>query len=344
MYERYKKCLLFVVLFALLSTVFFTGFSNEAHAVTNANYKFSSFAKTDFVKCGNSNGQSRSAITAANSMINFDPADSWVFMGNSGTVATPTYQELWYVKAPGKITAYSQTPTTPVLAFKAPVDSGTAISWIVQGNSSGVGTTRYNMNGQGGSMKCYYSAYNVTYDQTWKDEWGGAFNQIPNAIGKYDCASTDYICKIKNIFTGIADTFVAVGEAIVNGFSALFTPDTTTLQYSFDELKTFLSDKLGFLVYPIEWTIDTFTLFVNTAESNDGWGIGVCSAINPPSIPGIGTPEIMGSSSGLSPSTWFCNVPEKLWIGAQWFFRITLTVAIFYMFNRRLHEVIGGRA
>lgn len=344
MYERFNKCLSFVVLFAVLSTVLFTGFSGKSYAVTNANYTFQAGAKTDFVKCTNPNAQSRSAITSANSMINFDPADSWLFVGNGGTVTTPTYQELYYVKAPYKITAIGRAPTTPVLAFKTAVDSGTAISWIVQGNSSGVGTTRYNLSGQGGNFKCYYSANNITYDQTWRDEWGGAFQAIPNALGKYDCAPTDWVCKIKNVFTGIADTFVSVGEAIVNGFAFIFTPDTDTLSYSFNELKDFLFDKLGFLTYPIEWSLDLFDRLQNVAENNDAWGNGVCSALAPPSIPGIGTPEIMGNSSGLSVPTWFCNVPEKLWIGAQWFFRIAITVTMFYMFNRRLHEVIGGRA
>lgn len=337
MYERLKRCGLLGLSFVVVLTAYFSAYSGKTYAVTNANYSFSSFAnKAAFVKCGNTNGQNRAGITAANSQINFDSADSWLFEGTGGTTATPSYQQLWYVKAPHKITAYYDS-TAGQFKYKAPVDSGTAISWLVQANSSGGGagsTTSYNMNGQGSTQKCYYSAKNISYDSTWTSQMGG-FAQIPGDDGKYECDTWDVVCKVKNIFTGIADTFINVGEAIVNGISLLFSPDTSAFGVQFDELTDFMADKFGFLFYPIDWIIDTLGQIESRGENNTSWGIGACNATKPT----LSVPEIPNNGFfGGSPTISFCNLG-----GLEYIIRVLaqmgISIVLIYAFRHKIHEI-----
>jgi len=328
-----KKCLSSGLLFGLFLTAFFIGTYGKTYAVINANYNISSFtAKTDFLPCGNTNTQNKTSITSANSQINFNSADSWIFEGSGGTVASPTYQQLWYAKAPNKITAYFDSSANNY-KYKLSADSVTANSWLVQSPSA----TSYNAYGQGNTQKCYYSANNITYESSWNTAFGG-FTAIPNGTGKFDCDTWDIACKIKNVFTGIADTFIKVGEAITNGISLLFSPDTTTFELQFNELTDFFSEKLGFLFYPIEWLLDTLGSFVSSIDSDAGWGTSSC-AINSIDL-GLGGAGSNFMGGNIPFDKIACNgFTATLATATRVLFPPLISLGLIHMFRQKIHDL-----
>jgi len=162
----------------------------------------------------------------------------------------------------------------------------------------------------------------------------GGFTQIPNATGKFDCETWDITCKIKNIFTGIADTFTAVGNAIVDGITALFSVDTTTMGYEFDQLKEFLIDKLGFLAYPFEWIIDTLDGLYGGIVADGSWGTGFC-AIDEFDW-GFDSGTFFGSNININ---WCSSLVNNITTYTQILFPVFISYALIRSFKHHIDEV-----
>lgn len=105
------------------------------------------------------------------------------------------------------------------------------------------------------SQACITAQGNTTQEQQYIDEGGITYNNVAPAQ-QYSCEALDVICHVANIFQNVKNTFASVGLAIVNGFASLFIPDSDVFTQFHIDMTEFLVQKLGFLVYPVEWLAD----------------------------------------------------------------------------------------
>lgn len=116
---------------------------------------------------------------------------------------------------------------------------------------------------QASQVTCIHKVDNVSYEDNYN---GAIFNSYQDEVYyNTTCDTFDISCQIGRIFTGISNTFVSVGQAIVNGIAALFIPDSETISQYFDDIKASFNDQIGFLAYPFTFLID---LFNNIDTSN----------------------------------------------------------------------------
>lgn len=140
----------------------------------------------------------------------------------------------------------------PITMRKYTIIDGTANNQTNVFGGTSVLTTQQSINTV--AVSCALVAHNVDYKASW------TYTQITSNItsgSEIVCNTLDLGCHVAGIFRGVANTFTAVGQAILKGIAFLFTP-TDKAQEAFSSLNTFLQDKLGFLVYPVTFMVDMF--------------------------------------------------------------------------------------
>jgi hypothetical protein len=119
---------------------------------------------------------------------------------------------------------------------------------------------------------CIHKATNVTYQG---DYIGPLYSDYNDALYEEpECDTFDIGCHIGNIFQGVANTFLGVGQAILEGIMTIVIPDGDALVAAFSQIATALTDTLGFIVYPITWLINTATAMQNAGTSTGSISFG----------------------------------------------------------------------
>lgn len=327
-----KRCIPHLILLFVFSfTSFLTYFSGNANALVTNNYTFMQGPTGMKTECGAFPLPSnyRAQMTTSNPLITWDEDHSWIMTGAFGSSATPTYKEIYYSTEP--ITAYNVNQTNKYV-FKTTVDSTTARSWLSQYNTGSTMST-VNLSGQGNVANCWWDSHNITYDSSWDTtDWFKVPSKTASGGDTIECDTFDITCKIKQVFFGITDTFIAVGEAIVSGISYLFTPDGTTFEYSFNELQEFFLEKFGFLTYPIEFALDLFDATVGEITNNANWGTTQCGGSQE-----LGTGSaFMGGNVSLN----LCAMPSSVMTPLRIVVQIAFSMMLLYMFRHKVHEVM----
>jgi len=130
-------------------------------------------------------------------------------------------------------------------------------------NTSAAGTSNSTS-----STNCVYAAKNVVYESTWTfNHFSSYAGYKAGADASTSCTTLDFACKIKQAWDGVADTFAAVGEAIVNGIASIFAPDGNQIKSDFDSLGAFMEAKFGFLSYPFTFIVNIFNAFNNSTNN-----------------------------------------------------------------------------
>lgn len=75
---------------------------------------------------------------------------------------------------------------------------------------------------------------------------------------------TDITCQLDTLFNNVANTFLAVGRAIIQGVAQLFIPNSDVMATIFAQMRTNFEDSLGLLFYPVGFLIDFFTTLRDT--------------------------------------------------------------------------------
>jgi len=112
-------------------------------------------------------------------------------------------------------------------------------------------------------ISCVSYTENVKYSASWDGK--AYFTGTPNGISKVICAPTDIVCKMKEVWGGVTETFSDVGKRIVDGIAAIFIPDSMVLTEYFNEYNDTLQTKLGFLTFPFTMLVDIFNAIGNDA-------------------------------------------------------------------------------
>lgn len=114
-------------------------------------------------------------------------------------------------------------------------------------------------------MDYIYVARNVIYHPTWD---AGVFNSFAEygADPGQSCSAIDIGCWITKAWSGVSNTISSVGKAIVSTIASLFMPDTAKIQADFNDFKSFLDAKLGFLTYPFTFLADVFDAFTGPSD------------------------------------------------------------------------------
>lgn len=186
------------------------------------------------------------------------------------------------------------------------------------------------------------AAKGLTYDSTFPSG-----NQLP--VAEVDapagnptkgCKAIDLGCWVGKIFDGVIDGFQSLAEGLLAGITFLFVPDGDVASITFNDLKDFLTEKLGFLMYPFDFMLDFYDGVVTGIETDQAWGTGVCGGgADAPAIEGISNTTFFGTQFKME----WCSVPSFIKTAVGWFLRISLALACFYLFERRLHEVMGHK-
>lgn len=354
-----KRCLLFVLSFAVFLTAFSTSFSGKAYAAPLTNYQIANWATTyaplvkrswslspvqTIINSANVGPQWRSKINAINSQITFSENDSWVILFNDTSTDTI---EIGYKKG-GDIQGYTEndafSPYTNRNRLRIPsYDSDVIDAWRIVVQSSGITVTNLYTNGlvitQSGNSG-YLETYGMTYDSSWIV---ANFDEVdPETIKpqpNQSCNPLDFLCWVGNIVGGMANSFQGLAQALLGGIASLFTPDTTTFEYQFDELTDFFSEKFGFLFYPIEWLIDMLEGIIGSADNDVAWGTSSC---------GISSLDLgLSDESGiqfmgvnLPFGTMACNaLTFKLQVATRILFPPLISLALVHAFRQKIHEL-----
>jgi len=176
---------------------------------------------------------------------------------------------------------------------------------------------------------------NVTYDASWDQAIATTTTvdkkTYPTTQG---CSMTDIGCLLQQTFSTVANTFLAVGEAIVNGIALLFTPDVDTLKYSFDQFTDSLTDTLGFLAYPFEWIIDTLDALYGGIVADGSWGTGFCSLDS--FDWGLPTGTFFGSNININ----YCSeLANRIADVSRILFPVLISYALIRTFKHKIDEV-----
>lgn len=163
-------------------------------------------------------------------------------------------EEALFVEA-GANRSITLTQTTSYQVTKDPASSAYQSSVSYNGTVQNIST---------GSFACVSTAKGaINYENDWE---AGTFSEdVPAQIN--DCDTLDIPCQIGNIFSGVRNTFVSVGQAIVQGIANLFVPSPEFMTTEINDFSDFLEQKLGFLVYPIEFTEDFLSAFDSTSNT-----------------------------------------------------------------------------
>lgn len=227
------------------------------------------------------------------------------------------------------ITGTPASPTTNNLNWTSGVSVGQGSQWWYPiGQTTGTSSR---------SNPCKKFG-NVTYDASW-DTTTATTTTVDNKTypTTEGCKMTDIGCLLQNAFATVENTFIAVGEAIVNGFALLFSPDQSTLAYSFDELKTFMFDKLGFLTYPIEWALDLYEFTIGQLTNDINWSYTVCNGNGPVfELGGISGSNFMGGDVNIDP----CAIPDVIMTPLRILAQIGISLMLVYAFRHKIHEVM----
>lgn len=166
-----------------------------------------------------------------------------------------------------RLSLMQETPTdqyiinNPISIQTHTITDGTTTDRRTVGGGGSISTSRQGFNTT--AVGCVEVAHNVDYMSSWTYT---QFTQNINAGDEITCSTFDIACHIAATFRSIGDTFNAVGQAIVRGFAALFAPDMTEIQNSFSDFNTFMQQKLGFLVFPIVFLVDSINSFSDTTN------------------------------------------------------------------------------
>lgn len=176
---------------------------------------------------------------------------------------------------------------------------------------------------------------NVTYDASW-DQITASTTTVDSKVypTTQGCSMTNIGCLLQQTFSTVANTFLAVGEAIVNGIALLFSPDVDTLKYSFDQFMDSMIDTLGFLAYPFEWIIDSLDVLYGGIVADGDWGVGICGVS---SIDwGITNGTFFGSNISVN---WCSTLAEKLAEVGRIIFPVVISYALVRAFKQKIDEV-----
>lgn len=353
MHERIKTWGYYGLLFVISLTVFSTVFSGRVNAAPFTDYGAGTFGNgstalrlcdfDDPALSGVLQANWRANTTAEDSNITWGSNDSWVVTynnssGNSRRVFVAYLKDKKFVAKnlgpENRIYMSGDTDDSSKerISRYAPTNPRITVSDLY-GDS-----LPYNPSG------CILEAYNIRFDPSWVGERIPTENKVPDTSPVAECSPLDLPCWFGEVFTGFTETMEGLAKAILSGIAYLFVPDYELMKITFEDLKYFFTQKLGFLVYPITFIIETYDMIAYQVDPEFFPAHGICySASYLPTIPGLpgGGNKFFGQN--IDPADWFCGIPSYFWSAIQWFARISVTLAIVYMFNKKLHHIIGGK-
>jgi hypothetical protein len=107
-------------------------------------------------------------------------------------------------------------------------------------------------------------AKNVIYSSTWD------LNQFNQNLAIYSnedkgCSALDIACAISKFTGSITSGLSNLLIALFNGLSKVFVPDSARISASMTDLKSHVETKMGFLAFPIQFTIGVLNAFTTPA-------------------------------------------------------------------------------
>jgi hypothetical protein len=110
-------------------------------------------------------------------------------------------------------------------------------------------------------------AINITYSSSFDlKHFGTTVPYAADTTGT-QCATLDVGCYIGKFISRLSSDFQDLIIAIGQAFVTLFVPDSATIKSNFDNLRTFLTNKLGFITYPFTFFINFFNSFTQSGQA-----------------------------------------------------------------------------
>lgn len=368
--KGWKKCTFYGRSFGLSLIAFFTVFSSSAFAAPVSNYGIAANNTSPYVKaftvCGSTadakiqailnataNKNWRQKLNSLNSKINFASGDSWII---HFTDTTTDRMRIAYVKSGASIQGYeAQDAFNPftnrgrlrVTSIEPSTTLQPATDAFLVDLTAGSAPNLVTLYGQSADMdgapdSCLYEAYGWTWDASYtatKPTMKDLSTITEETIPDPSCSPLNLLCWLGKITSQMASTYRELAEAILTGFAALFTPDTTTFEYQFDELTTFFGDKLGFLFYPIEWLLDMLGGVVGTIDNDISWGVSQCS-ISSLDLGLTDSSSIQFMGMNIPFNTMACNAFTSYFATAtRVIFPPLIGMYLIFAFRHKIHEI-----
>jgi len=113
--------------------------------------------------------------------------------------------------------------------------------------------------------QCVYAGKNLRYDSSFLAKYNAFSTHVEwTANTGTTCSALNVGCWISKALDGISNAFIDLFTAMGHFIGNLFIPNGDDISASFDDFNTFMSDKLGFLVYPFDFFGDVFNAFDGT--------------------------------------------------------------------------------
>lgn len=117
------------------------------------------------------------------------------------------------------------------------------------------------------NLQCVVSVHNVSYDTSYTGITYPGYSIQSGTTTTTSCAITDFSCNLNKLQDGI-----------VNGVQNLFVPSDTYFSTTINSQKIFYEQKLGILLYPIEFIPDLFDAFHPDCTGTATYGCDYSSA------------------------------------------------------------------
>lgn len=177
------------------------------------------------------------------------------------------------------------------------------------------------------NVSCVAFANNINYTSAYT---GTKWQSQATSISSPACDTTDIACYLRKAFDGVTNTFQAVGLAIVNGISTLFVPNMDNISAKYNDFVTFMHNKLGVLLFPI----DFFTTIQTAFNSPSSFS---CTTTSCPF--NSGSSHFFGHSvsfdfSGLN------SISSSLWTFVLLLIRLGLIIELILMLRKKYMGVV----
>lgn len=185
---------------------------------------------------------------------------------------------------------YNWTGSFASGAYNISVGSTFTMTSVNGGRGFVIGNDRYDSE---------VGAINVDYAASW--DFAHMTNHVPYGTdGAPGCGTLDIGCWVGKLTSGFTNGIKELFGLMVDAFKWLWVPDGSVIKSSFDDLNTFMNNKLGFLAYPYTFLSN----LLNSFNSSSSWCNSTSCVKNFGNLFGHAFTVNLGQTAATMPTLW----------------------------------------
>ncbi len=195
------------------------------------------------------------------------------------------------------------------------------------------GFTQNNMNSGFLNPSCIIMSANVPYENSYDGPLTipslQLYTSISSGAASSSCGTLDIGCYVARIATSVGSALSSLGQEITGALAWLFIPDSQTISDKYAQIRSLLTDKLGFIA-------DSFTVISNVFAPLINANSAGCTT--------AGCTKSFGALFGSPFSVDFATVSKTMpsvWTWVTLFIRGIILVGFVFMMRRKIIEIMA---